>query len=80
MTLDKASEARAYDYPVLITPLSPEDGGGYLATVPDLPGCMSDGATREEAAHNVGLAILEWIDEAKRLGRQIPLPAVAPAA
>jgi predicted RNase H-like HicB family nuclease len=52
-TLDLTGEARAHDYPVLITPLSAEDGGGYLATVPDLPGCMSDGATREEAAHNV---------------------------
>jgi predicted RNase H-like HicB family nuclease len=76
MTLDQPSEARAHDYPVLITPLSSEDGGGYLATVPDLPGCMSDGATLEEAAHNVDLAILEWIDEARRLGREIPLPAV----
>ena len=37
------------DYPVVITPLAEEEGGGYLATVPDLPGCMSDGATREEA-------------------------------
>jgi len=35
------------DYPVLIEPLSLEDGGGFLATVPDLPGCMSDGDTAE---------------------------------
>ena len=36
-------------YPVIVSPLSEEDGGGFLATVPDLPGCMSDGETPEEA-------------------------------
>ena len=35
-------------YPVVIEPLAPEDGGGFVATVPDLPGCMSDGETPEE--------------------------------
>lgn len=64
------------DYPVMIAPLSEEDGGGYLATVPDLPGCKSDGSTREEAAHNIGDAIVQWIDEAQKLGREIPAPKV----
>ena len=63
------------DYPVLIEPLTLEDGGGYLATVPDLPGCMSDGQTRELAARNVGDAIDEWIEEATALGRPIPQPS-----
>ena len=63
------------DYPVLIEPLSPEDGGGYLATVPDLPGCMSDGETRELAARNVADAIEAWIEEAHALGRAIPVPS-----
>jgi len=63
------------DYPVLIEPMIPEDGSGYLATVPDLPGCMSDGETREEAARNVGDAINAWIEEAHALGRAIPAPS-----
>lgn len=63
------------DYPVLIEPLTVEDGGGYLATVPDLPGCMSDGETRELAARNVGDVITEWIEEATALGRPIPQPS-----
>lgn len=63
------------DYPVLIEPLVPEDGGGYLATVPDLPGCMSDGPTRELAARNVGDAIEAWIEEAHALDRVIPAPS-----
>ncbi len=63
------------DYPVLIEPLSPDDGSGYLATVPDLPGCMSDGDTREQAARNVEGAITAWIEEARSLGRAIPAPS-----
>ncbi len=63
------------EYPVLIEPLLPEDGGGYLATVPDLPGCMSDGETREQAARNVGDAIAAWIEEARALGRTVPVPS-----
>jgi antitoxin HicB len=36
-------------YPFVIRPLSDEDGGGFLIEYPDLPGCMSDGETPEEA-------------------------------
>ncbi|HVL72823.1 MAG TPA: type II toxin-antitoxin system HicB family antitoxin [Beijerinckiaceae bacterium] len=61
-------------YPVVICALSDEDGGGYLASVPDLPGCMSDGDTPEEALANVRLAVREWRDEMLRLGRPIPEP------
>ena len=42
---------------VVIEPLSEEDGGGFLATVPELPGCMSDAETRAEALANVEDAI-----------------------
>jgi predicted RNase H-like HicB family nuclease len=63
------------DYPVIIEPLSQEDGGGFAALVPDLPGCMSDGETPEEALANVRDAIASWIEEAKDLGRQIPRPS-----
>jgi antitoxin HicB len=62
-------------YPVLISPLSDEDGGGFLATVPDLPGCMSDGETPAEAVENVQDAIEEWLDLARKLGRAIPAPS-----
>ena len=44
-------------YAVTIEPLADSDGGGFLATVPDLPGCMSDGETPEEALANVRDAI-----------------------
>jgi len=63
------------DYPILIEPLSAEEGGGFLATVPDLPGCMSDGETPEEALANVRDAASAWIDEARALGRTVPTPS-----
>jgi predicted RNase H-like HicB family nuclease len=63
------------DYPILIEPLAPEDGGGFIATVPDLPGCMSDGETPEEALANVRDAVAAWIEEARALGRVVPEPS-----
>lgn len=61
-------------YKVVIEPLSEEDGGGFLATVPELPGCMSDGETRAEALVNVEDAIDTWIYCARKLGREVPPP------
>ena len=62
------------EYPVIVQPLPPEDGGGFVATVPDLPGCMSDGETPEEALINVQDAIAAWIEAAVELGRKVPEP------
>jgi predicted RNase H-like HicB family nuclease len=65
---------KALEYAVLLSPLSPEDGGGFLATVPDLPGCMSDGETPEEALANVLDAIESWTEAAIDHGRSVPSP------
>lgn len=46
----------------------------YLAEVPELPGCMADGATYQEALANAELVIAEWIETAKEIGRVIPEP------
>lgn len=46
----------------------------YIAEVPELPGCMSDGENYEEALKNIKLIISEWIETAKELGREIPEP------
>jgi predicted RNase H-like HicB family nuclease len=67
-------------YKVVIEPLSTEDGGGFLATVPELPGCMSDGETRAEALTNVEDAIATWIYCARKAGEQIPEPRLHRAA
>jgi predicted RNase H-like HicB family nuclease len=46
----------------------------YLVEVPELPGCMADGKTRQEALANAEIIIQEWIETARDLGRIIPLP------
>jgi predicted RNase H-like HicB family nuclease len=61
-------------YEIVIDPLSEEDGGGFVATVTELPGCMSDGATQEEALANVKDAISAWLATATKMGRAIPAP------
>jgi len=61
-------------YPIVIYELSEADGGGFAAFAPDLYGCMADGSTQQDALASIQTAIAEWIDEAKRLGREIPKP------
>jgi predicted RNase H-like HicB family nuclease len=46
----------------------------FIAEVPELPGCASDGRTYQEALSNVEVIIREWIETAKELGRPIPKP------
>ena len=65
------------EYQITVDALTPENGGGYLAWVPDLPGCMSDGETAEEAIRNCRAAIGEWIDHALRHGDAVPSPSRA---
>jgi predicted RNase H-like HicB family nuclease len=46
----------------------------YIAEVPELPGCMGDGSTYQEALANAETIIQEWIETATELGRPIPEP------
>ena len=51
-----------------------DEDQSFIAEIPELPGCMADGATYKEAVDNVEVVIQEWIDTAKELGRPIPVP------
>jgi len=51
-----------------------EDDEGYIAVVPELPGCSAFGETEEEALKEVKIAIELWIKTAKKEGREIPKP------
>jgi antitoxin HicB len=62
------------EYAVVVEPLSAEDGGGFLATVPELPGCMSDGETEFEAIQNAQDAIQCWLEAAQENHQPIPEP------
>ena len=54
-----------------------ERDGAWLASVPELPGCMADGETPEEALQEIERVIADWISEAQRMGRVIPPPALS---
>lgn len=51
-----------------------EEDGVFIAEVPELPGCMADGASYKEALDNVEAVAKEWIETARELGRNIPQP------
>ena len=60
------------DYPFFISPLTEEDGGGFFIAFPDLPGCISDGETPEEAIQNGYDAARAWLETAKEFNDPIP--------
>ncbi len=51
-----------------------EEDQSYVAEVPELPGCMADGPTYQDALANAEQIIREWIETASELGRPIPKP------
>ncbi len=65
---------KASKYPVEVRPLNPGEGGGFLAIYPDLPGCMADGPTPEEAVHEVIDAAESWLKTAEEFGDPVPRP------
>ena len=66
------------NYSMIIT-FSEEDNA-YIISVPDLPGCMADGKTPDEAIKNAKNIIQEWIETAQELGREIPQPSFSAMA
>lgn len=51
-----------------------DEDQSFVVEVPELPGCMADGPTYREAVANAERVIEEWIQTAKELGREIPVP------
>jgi predicted RNase H-like HicB family nuclease len=60
----------------IVVPFSDEDGG-YIATVPELPGCSAFGDTEEDAIREVKIAVSLWISAAMKVGRKAPEPRAA---
>ncbi|HET7662043.1 MAG TPA: type II toxin-antitoxin system HicB family antitoxin [Rhodanobacteraceae bacterium] len=68
-----------FEYPFQMRPLSVEEGGGWLISFPDLPGCMSDGETPEEAMSNGKDALEAWIAAMHESGKDVPKPGALPS-
>jgi len=46
----------------------------YICEIPELPGCMADGQTYQEALKNAEVIIQEWLETAESIGHNIPAP------
>ncbi len=60
--------------------LEPSDEGGYTAYVPSLPGCVSEGDSKEEALTNIREAIelyLEPVDDDMRYNPNAEITDIA---
>lgn len=49
-----------------------DEDNAFIVEVPELPGCMADGNTQNEALANIQFVIDQWIETAKEMGREIP--------
>ena len=65
---------RLEHYAIRIEPLSGDEGGGFLVTVPDLPGCMADGATVEQAIAEAHDALEAWAMAEREDEGDLPAP------
>ena len=70
------SKQNTDNYRITIRPLSKEEGGGYLVEYPEIPGCMSDGETIEEAVANGREALRDCLDVFRESGRKVLKPGV----
>jgi antitoxin HicB len=52
--------------------LEPEEDGGFVVSVPALPGCISQGDTREEALANIREAIALYVEDCRETGDPVP--------
>lgn len=73
----KISQLLIESYSFTIRPLSEDDGGGYMIEYPDLPGCVSDGDTPEEAIRNGRDAVKAYLLDCQKHGDPIPKPTTA---
>lgn len=51
-----------------------DEDEAFVVEVPELPGCMADGETYQEAVANAEVIVAEWIETAQALGRTVPEP------
>lgn len=70
------SKDTLFGYSVNLIRLSEEDGGGWLADVPELKGCLADGNTPQEALDNLKEVIETWLEVAIEEGKKIPDPRI----
>ena len=61
-------------YSFIVSPLSEEDGDGWIVTFPDLPGCIATGRTEIEAVTKAQDALTSYIKSSQESGAPLPEP------
>ena len=62
------------DYPINIAPIPDSEGGGYMISFPDLPGCIADGDSMDEAIAEARDAFDAWVMAEQEDKGQLPTP------
>ena len=62
-------------YSHLVSPISKADGGGFMFTMPDIPGVLADGETEPEAIADGREAFLATVSAMADMGQEVPSPA-----
>ena len=76
----KTTDRDPDSYAFSVRRLSKSEGGGFLVEYPDIPGCMSDGESVQEALENGRTALLDCLAVFRESGRELPRPAPVAAA
>ena len=71
--LESLADYLKLHYPIT---LYPEPDGGYTVMIKDLPGCISQGDTLEEAMQNIQEAKEAWLETALDCNDEIPMPSL----
>jgi len=66
--MGRRAKRRVDDYRIAIRPLSKDEGGGFMVEYPEIPGCVSDGETIEEAIVNGREALRDCLNAFCALG------------
>ncbi|MPZ33653.1 MAG: toxin-antitoxin system HicB family antitoxin [Rhodospirillales bacterium] len=71
----RRNDVDAGAYAATILPLPASEGGGYMASAVELPGCVATGETEAETLEELRDAIRSWVKTAREFGDEVPPPA-----
>jgi antitoxin HicB len=75
-TISKVKPAYPFEaYSHVVSPINAADGGGFMFTMPDIPGVVADGATEVEAVADGREAFIATVSAMVDMGQEIPAPA-----
>jgi antitoxin HicB len=62
-------------YSHIVSPIAAADGGGFMFTMPDIPGVMADGATEMQAIADGREAFIATVSAMADMEQEVPVPA-----